>query len=117
HAIVRGPGCLGGIKIETCTGAKIPVIILARNACPAGAGIRGTQHQAVPGSHALCTGLDHEGFFSAGQPGKKEQYGYLSFLGLGGDENRKRHGQAYFCGVMPVKSLTAVETTVLAYTL
>jgi hypothetical protein len=62
------------VQIEAGAMAELPVAVGAGNAGVARAGVGSHQHDAVLRGEPLRAGLDHEGFFGAGEPGQVEQY-------------------------------------------
>ena len=92
HAVVLAPGRFGRVQIETGTQAEIPCAVrIVRHVLASRAGVRRDQHDAKLRCDALGTGLDHEGFFAAGQTGKVGQHRHWSV----GCLRRRKHGKLH----------------------
>ncbi|MPM95812.1 hypothetical protein SDC9_142967 [bioreactor metagenome] len=113
HAPVQRPGPGGRVQVEAGAHAKVPAVGLARQARTARAGIGADQGDIEFGGQALGSGLDHEGFFGAGQAGQIEQgRDLLAHHGLGRQIDRELHGEADLGTMVLVIALGATKAGV-----
>ena len=115
HLIVAAPGVPGGVHIKTSPMAEVP----APSGVPwhllaPGAGVWSHQRQTQGSGAALGTGLLHEVFIAARQPGKPIQGGHCcSLKRLGRQKNTEGHLAIQDGRAMAVATLQAAKATAL----
>ncbi|MNV80549.1 hypothetical protein D3C71_1741610 [compost metagenome] len=111
HAVVLGPGLLGGVEVEASTQAEVPgAVRIARHLLAARAGIRGNDDQPQLGGQALGAGLLHEVLVGAGEAAEPVQHRQLfALLGLRWQVHSEHHIATQHLGMMPVTLVPAAE--------
>ena len=115
HPVMRRPGLLGRVHIETGSGAKIIAVILAGQIYASGAGIRADNGQAQLCSEFLGAGFLHEILIGAGEARQPVQHRHL--FGLSTQRRRrKKHRKFHVAlqgsGGMAIAAVFPVETDV-----
>ena len=112
HAVVARPRFLGGVEVEAGAGAEVPAVAFSRHVGAARAGVGRDQDDAQFAGQALGAGLDHEGFFGAGQAGQVEQDRQLLLARRRRQVDREFHRQSDGGRVVLVEALHAAEAGV-----
>ena len=113
HPIVRGPGRLGGVDIESGAESEVPRVVVAGQARRARAGVGRDEDEPQFGRDALRTGLDGEGLLGAGEAGEVIEHRQRPRAVLRWPVNGKAHGPRALARGMLVEALHAAETGML----
>ena len=116
HAVVGRPGRLGGVEIEACSQAEVPLAVgIGGDGVAARAGVGGHQGQPKLGSQAQGTGLLHEGLVRAGQAREPvESRDRAARACLGRQVHRKLHRAIQHPGAMAIATVNTAKTQVFA---
>ena len=111
HAVVLGPGLLGGVEVEARAQAEVPgAVRIARHLLATRAGIGGNDDQPQLGGQTLGAGLLHEVLVGAGEAAEPVKHRQLfALLGLRWQVHGEHHIATQHLGMMPVTLVPAAE--------
>ncbi len=114
HAVVPGPGLLGGVDVEAGAQAEIPGFLgIVGYPFTPRTGVRRHQHQAQLGGQALGTGLLHEILVGTGQARQPVEYRQIATsFRLGRQIDGEGHVAVETAGTVAIAFVPTAETLV-----